>query len=166
MIGFILLIFGRALFGWCNYFDVNGRKDGACVAVRCFHVFWIPLFPLEALVVFDPSPSIAACCGKARCVAFKTTCNKFLWKAFGWAWLRFFTFGLLSCWHPQASDTQEIMEAIGILRNNAAANTAPSSSSSSGNTAPQPVTGVPVDNKEAYYNSYTPTETDNRNATV
>ncbi len=144
MFGIFVILFGRMLMGWCDYFDINGRKDAGCVVIRCLHVFGMPLIPLEAMVVLDPSPSVAACCGKARAISFRSICNKWLWKAYGWAWLRFLCFGLLACWHPKCNDTTEIMEAVGILDNK--------------NT-------IPGDNKTAYqqqqqgnYNSFTPQE--------
>jgi hypothetical protein len=148
MFGVLLIVFGRLLMGWCDYFEINGRKDAGCVCIRCFHIFGMPIFPLEAMVILDPSPSVAACCGKARAISFKSYCNKWVWKAFGWAWLRFLCFGLLACYHPQCSDTTAIMEAVGINdnRNQAAA--------------------AAGDNKQQYlaqqqgnnYNSFTPQE--------
>ena len=112
---FFLIVFGTGVFGWTDYFEINGRPNAGCVVVRCFHILFIPLVPLEALVVFDPSPSVLACRGPVRCTKFKSCCTSYLWKCWAMAWLRFLTFGLLSCWTPQCSDVPAVMEALGIV---------------------------------------------------
>jgi hypothetical protein len=96
-------LFGEILMGWFDYFDIDGRANAGCVAVRTFHLFGMPLVPLEALIVFEPSPACFACMGQARCLSFKSRCNWYLWRGWGWSWLRFFGFGIFACCYPRAS---------------------------------------------------------------
>ena len=149
---------GIVLMGWFNYLEVDGRENGACVAVRTIHILGMPLWPVEALVVYEPSPSAFGCLGKARCRSFRTRCNNFLWKGFLFSWLRFILFfctlGLSMCWKPKG-DAADVMEAVGIV-----VQQQQQQQQQNNNQQQQ------QDNKEQYYNSFTPAnnnEEDNRN---
>ena len=78
----MIIIYGIGLFGWCEYFELGGRRNAACVAVRCFHVFWIPLFPIATCLVIDPPKDMLACCEEAHGIDIEM-CTTLMWQAWG-----------------------------------------------------------------------------------
>lgn len=153
MIAVIFFFFGLSMLGWSNYATIqtaDGNNMKVCVAVRCFHIFWIPLFPIKAFVVVNPSSSLFACRGEAHVAHFASWCNCYFWQAYGWAWLRFLSFGLLACCEPKCSDPADLMASLAISPAGAAAAAAGTNNPAGAGAA----AGVIADNKTAVTSSH------------
>jgi hypothetical protein len=119
-LGVLSFIFGVWTLGWFDYAEV-AASDGSgtvlpvCVAIRCFHILSLPVCPLSPVLIIRPSPSFVACRGEHHVAHFASTCNKYLWRGFGWAWLRWLCFGLLACCYPRCEDPVALMSALSVV---------------------------------------------------